>query len=292
MCRNQRESPADRAHRPSRPSTCHRPNEGQQHRKAHTLCQACLGEQQCHAKPIEGRVKLRSGPVVQPLAVQRISRDRQQADHYRNAYGEREPDRPGGARHEDRHTGKKDANAEFIHGLPKMIGKPERFSRVQNRSMREWLIDGFRYDLWANERWLPLVPAALDRIDAPLWPEAMPTDPQARLEEIFAHLLRAQRTWLERLGPNVHAEGEHWLTDLHRAWLEILERRDPDERIQYRNLKGMPFENSVRGIALHVINHGTYHRGQLSALATSMGIEAPETDLFLWQLETGSAAAL
>jgi uncharacterized damage-inducible protein DinB len=157
--------------------------------------------------------------------------------------------------------------------------------------MREWLIDGFRYDLWANRRWLPLVSGALQKIEQPLWPDEMPSDPQARMEEIFAHLLRAQRVWLSRLHPMIQTDGEAWLTEMNDAWIDLLTTRDLDEIVSYRNTKGIPFKHPVGKIAAHVVNHGTYHRGQLSALAASIGVEGPETDLFLWQMETSPLSA-
>src|SRR5262249_40505661 len=35
----------------------------------------------------------------------------------------------------------------------------------------------------------------------------------------------------------------------------------------------------------HVVNHATYHRGQVAAKLKRLGVEAPATDLIFWALE-------
>ncbi|KAF2518709.1 damage-inducible protein DinB [Flavobacterium salilacus subsp. salilacus] len=47
--------------------------------------------------------------------------------------------------------------------------------------------------------------------------------------------------------------------------LQISDTFDLDDIIQYTNSKGMPFQNSVRDILFHIINHSTYHRGQIAS---------------------------
>ena len=42
--------------------------------------------------------------------------------------------------------------------------------------------------------------------------------------------------------------------------------------IAYRNLKGDSFENVVEHLLYHIVNHGTYHRGQIITLLRGSGI--------------------
>ena len=47
--------------------------------------------------------------------------------------------------------------------------------------------------------------------------------------------------------------------------LQIIETYDFNDIIQYINSKELAFENSVKDILFHIINHSTYHRGQIAS---------------------------
>jgi uncharacterized damage-inducible protein DinB len=126
--------------------------------------------------------------------------------------------------------------------------------------MRDELLTGFDYDLWANGRWAE----ALGRF----------RDPE-RARAIFEHIAAAQQRWLARCGVESTAE----LADLYAAWRDYILTVDLELAIEYRTLDGQPYTNRVHEIARHVINHGTYHRGHLRGLAEAEGLtDFPETD--------------
>lgn len=139
--------------------------------------------------------------------------------------------------------------------------------------LETWLITAFDYDVWANKRWL-------NRIGT------MP-DPQ-RATEVFEHILTAQRVWLERCGVAIELQKSDQATaaildQIAGGWRYFLERTDLNELITYQNYAGQTFRNTVSEIALHVINHGTYHRGHLRGLADQgKGAEFEDTDLILF----------
>jgi uncharacterized damage-inducible protein DinB len=39
------------------------------------------------------------------------------------------------------------------------------------------------------------------------------------------------------------------------------------------------------GVLRHIVNHSTYHRGQVAAKLKRLGVEAPMTDMVLWVME-------
>ena len=142
--------------------------------------------------------------------------------------------------------------------------------------MRDLLADGFRYDLWANLKWLSVLDRFADR---------------PRAEAIFQHILGAQRIWLARslseeevpALPESLAEGFPMISE---AWLEFLRISDPEAFVSYTNFKGESWFNTVEQIARHVVNHGTFHRGQLRGLAQAEGWDDFEdTDLIRWMRE-------
>lgn len=71
------------------------------------------------------------------------------------------------------------------------------------------------------------------------------------------------------------------------GWLEALPETRLDSRIKYTTMRGaratLPFASTLA----HVFNHGTHHRGQISAALTAMGQPCPVLDLvYMLQLES------
>lgn len=65
--------------------------------------------------------------------------------------------------------------------------------------------------------------------------------------------------------------------------IEILQNRDFEELISYTNTKGLTFENSIRDMLFHCVNHSTYHRGQIATDFKQHGIEQLVTDYIFYK---------
>jgi uncharacterized damage-inducible protein DinB len=67
----------------------------------------------------------------------------------------------------------------------------------------------------------------------------------------------------------------------------------PAERFEvalaYTTTRGVPQSLPFAATLAHVFNHGTHHRGQITAAITAMGHACPEIDL-VWMLQAESAA--
>lgn len=141
---------------------------------------------------------------------------------------------------------------------------------------RQDLLERFDYDLWANRKWWSALGRFRDLAGA-----------QTALE----HILSAQRVWLSRLGVEVTQAGENLGIDdvmvfVNQAWQMVLNENSLELPVTYQNFAGFEFTNTVGQIAGHVVNHGTYHRGQLRGLAQAEGMENfPETDLIVFYRE-------
>lgn len=105
----------------------------------------------------------------------------------------------------------------------------------------------------------------------------------------FQHIYYADRVWMNRMEgkPQSFADPEPGpsIAELNAVWWPILERfeawageQDPNRVIEYKNLKGEPFAKPVWQIVMHVVNHGTYHRGQIAAMLRQLGHVPPYTD--------------
>ena len=49
--------------------------------------------------------------------------------------------------------------------------------------------------------------------------------------------------------------------------------------IPYRSIRGYDAVANVEQVVLHLVNHGTLHRGQVMGMIRQLGIEPPGTDL-------------
>ena len=135
-------------------------------------------------------------------------------------------------------------------------------------------MDGFRYDAWANARWAPSV--------------RQMGEPAAK---VFQHVLNAQTIWYGRCveeTPELPAATDEALAAMGEHWAELIRISDPTAFASYTRADGEMQFMMVEDIARHVINHGTYHRGQLRAMAEAAGVEFPETDYIIYRRETGS----
>ena len=109
------------------------------------------------------------------------------------------------------------------------------------------------------------------------------------------HLLVADRAWYARFArgesPQVVLDAELEsdrvrlrlaLGDSASNWLAFV-RDVADERwttdLHYRRGNGEPMTLPFAATLTHVFNHGTHHRGQITAAITSLGHECPELDL-------------
>jgi len=77
------------------------------------------------------------------------------------------------------------------------------------------------------------------------------------------------------------------LRDGARRWVALIEGWDASRfegRLDYTTTRGDPQSLPFAAALTHVFNHGTHHRGQVSAALTAMGHAAPEIDL-VWMLQ-------
>ncbi|HEY7615760.1 MAG TPA: DinB family protein [Terriglobales bacterium] len=142
--------------------------------------------------------------------------------------------------------------------------------------MRNYFERMFRYDDWANRQVLAALRAAA----------VLP----ARPLELIAHVLSAERLWLERLRQQVQTfpvwprftleQCEMQAVELPNLWKEFLDepRQDGSRLITYENTIGETWSNTVDDILTHVIMHSAYHRGQIATAMRAAGVTPAYTD--------------
>lgn len=113
-----------------------------------------------------------------------------------------------------------------------------------------------------------------------------------KMISLLNHILNAQQVWNSRI--IIEDSFGVWQINPDEKLLEnnqsnfensfkILSERNLDEIIVYRNSKGDEFQNSIREIFFHFINHSTYHRGQIAMLIKQAGLEPINTDYVFYK---------
>ncbi len=111
--------------------------------------------------------------------------------------------------------------------------------------------------------------------------------------ELFHHIINAQQIWNCRIerGPSEFGVWEiHKFKSLHdldtanfEKSLELLAKYDLDAVIEYSNSRGILFQNMVRDILFHIVNHSTYHRGQIIANMSGKGVAVFSSDYIFYK---------
>jgi uncharacterized damage-inducible protein DinB len=159
-----------------------------------------------------------------------------------------------------------------------------------------------RYNCWATARLFEHVDALSDddyRSDAGLFFRSV--------HGTLNHLLVAEHLlWFRRCAEgvspalNLDDEAEPDRVRLRERLLEGAARWQPvieswteerfDGTLDYTSTKGVAMRLPFAATLAHVFNHGTHHRGQMTAALTAMGHACPELDL-VWMLQAESRNA-
>jgi len=155
------------------------------------------------------------------------------------------------------------------------------------------------YTAWASQR---LVDAA-----ALLSPEELNRDFQTAdrsVLETLVHIFAADRLWLSRLAGTPHPGfvtdadrsmavlRNDWpaLYDRWREWAQGLTDENVLAPLAYKDMKGRAWNQPLWQLVLHVVNHGTHHRGQVSGFLRTLGHTPPALDLVFYYRERSITA--
>jgi uncharacterized damage-inducible protein DinB len=116
------------------------------------------------------------------------------------------------------------------------------------------------------------------------------------VERTLFHLYEVDALWFSRLKGEpalvdkkkfeTVEECEMDFSDLHSEILEWLgDMSDELVSVSYRTSKGESFENTRKEILNHLVNHGTYHRGNIGAMLWQLGERGVPTDYIYYLRE-------
>lgn len=160
----------------------------------------------------------------------------------------------------------------------------------------------YSYNQWATQRLLETAQS--------LTPAAFTQDLGTSYRSVrgtLVHTLWAEWIWLQRWCgsspkeefaqdefPDVPAIGNRWAA-LERERQTFIGRLTEDrllDSISYKNLQGQRWEYALVHMLQHVVNHSSYHRGQVAALLRQLGQVPPATDFLVFIDEGGRLGKL
>lgn len=148
-----------------------------------------------------------------------------------------------------------------------------------------------RYNFWATTRLLESVAILTEqdyRRDCGLFFKSV----HGTLNHLLVgeHLVW-QRRFAEGVSPTVAPDAEiepdrarlrQRLLDGAQAWLPLIESWAParfEGVLDYVSMRGQAWSLPFAATLAHVFNHGTHHRGQITAALTAVGLPCPELDM-------------
>lgn len=71
--------------------------------------------------------------------------------------------------------------------------------------------------------------------------------------------------------------------EANELWMSFIDSNNSFDRVlKYHNYVGDYYENNIQDIMIHLVNHGSYHRGQVAVLLRERGYEPINTDLITY----------
>ena len=149
--------------------------------------------------------------------------------------------------------------------------------------MQYSLIKHLNYSVWATAKLSQILENVDESILKIQTPSSFPT-----IEKTILHIWDAELVWLKRLQgesltnwPSKSFEGDRetliagWIENCV-AFKDFVESKGEDflsTTIDYKNMAGKDYSNTIEEIIYHVVNHGTFHRGQIVTMLRANGID-------------------
>jgi uncharacterized damage-inducible protein DinB len=146
---------------------------------------------------------------------------------------------------------------------------------------KQYFIELAEYHVWANG----MVCDWLDKISDDQWKQPVVSSFPSIYDTVL-HVTAAENVWVQRLKKYTEFEN---LTktfngskdELVKKWKEVslnfkqfienFPENSIDEKFAFKNILGIPHNQYYWQLFMHVVNHSTYHRGQLVTMLRQVG---------------------
>ena len=157
--------------------------------------------------------------------------------------------------------------------------------------------DLYEFNYWANHRILQL----LEQLPAEQYAREMGSS-HGGTHGTLVHAMGAEEIWLQRWKgnspgtmytasefPGLEAVSNRWeMVEMEMMGFCHMLKTDDDilKVISYKDMKGNAYSQPLYQMMQHLVNHSTYHRGQIITLLRQLGAKPVGTDLITFYRET------
>jgi len=154
---------------------------------------------------------------------------------------------------------------------------------------KDYFKEAAAYNLWANS----IVCNWLEQINDDQWTKEIISSFNS-VQETVLHIISAERAWLQRF----KNETVDWLQTTYKGtkeahiqlwketstalktFIDAFDENDLDKNLDFKRLNGEAYSMPFYQLFAHVVNHATYHRGQLVTMLRQAGfVNVTATDL-------------
>lgn len=150
----------------------------------------------------------------------------------------------------------------------------------------------FDFNQWATDRVMSIV----ETLSEEQFTKDMGSS-HGGIQGTLAHILASHEMWLSRWQgkpspTTIDANGGPTLAEAKQFWNEIqqkltafvngLTEDDLQTPISYTNTKGESYSTPLVQMMQHLVNHATYHRGQIVTMLRQLGVKPVNTDMIFY----------
>lgn len=147
------------------------------------------------------------------------------------------------------------------------------------------------YHFWATNKVLDHLGTLPEGILSKEIPNVFPS-----ILKTLEHLYAVESMWIQRIqGNNLSAfpeitfqnipQAREAFSEVHSQYLAASNTED-NKLIYYQNTKGQMFCSQLWDIFIHIVNHGTYHRGNITSMLRQLGEKGISTDFIIYLRES------
>ncbi len=146
------------------------------------------------------------------------------------------------------------------------------------------------YNLWANGKFVEIIKNTDDNLFEKEVTSSFPS-----LKKTICHVWDAEAIWLSRINgvspsswPSQTFNGTKYecldgFLNNTKNFADFFSDKDDafnEKKIIFKTMSGEEASETIEGIVFHVVNHGSFHRGQLVTMLRTLGVtQIPSTDL-------------
>jgi uncharacterized damage-inducible protein DinB len=162
------------------------------------------------------------------------------------------------------------------------------------------MVELYDFNAWADRRVLQAAsPLSHEHFRKPL------DSSFSSVKDTLDHVYAGEWVWLERFQGRSPASfpdtAKFDMETLKERWAELeasllrfvrgLNEQDLERVMEYKTFKFGVYRNPLWQSMLHLVNHGTYHRGQVTTLLRQLGAHPIATDLMHFYRERATAVS-